>query len=211
VQDKLKKKTRIVNNVATNDFGNSDHCKNIFNVVSLTLLICTFALCDCISGSDNFSSTAVVSLCSDIYAVTLVSYSLNNILFNQPPGPWKTAFAEPRGRLTSELQPPRRQSPVPKYEATSSDDPQRNTAAAEPKARTTHLTSSEIKEKYLIRIIKMAVFIFRILYKKSGSQPCFEKVYSSVSVFCISYRDQDSTASTVWSSNISPVKLKGRG
>jgi hypothetical protein len=197
VQDKLKRKTIIGKNVRTKDLGNSDHCKNIFIVVSLTLLICTSALCDYISSSDNFLSIAAVSLCSYIYPVTHVSCSHNNILFNRPPGPWKTAFAVPRRRLTSELQPPRRQLTVPKDEATSTDD-------------TTHQTSSEIKEKYFIRIIKMAVFIFRKVYNKSGSQPCFDKVYSSVSVFFASYRDQHSTF-TVWSSSILPGKIKGRG
>jgi hypothetical protein len=98
-----------------------------------------------------------------------------------------------------------------KYEA-SSDVSQRSTAAVEPESRTTHQTSSEIKEKYLISVIKMAVFIFRILHRKeSGSQPCFETVYSSVSVSFISCRDQDSTALMVWLSNNLPVKLKGRG
>jgi hypothetical protein len=117
-------------------------------------------------------------------------------LFNRPPGPWKTAIAVPRRRQT-ELQPPRRQLTVPKNEATSTDD-------------TTHQTSSEIKEKYFIRIIKMAVFIFRKVSNNSGSQPCFDEVYSSITVLFTSYQDQHSTF-TVWSSNILPGKLKGRG
>jgi hypothetical protein len=197
VQDKLKRKTIIGKNVTTRDLENNDPWNNFLYVVSLTLLICTSALCDCISNSDNVLSIVVVALCSYKHAVTPVLFSLNNFLFNRPPGPWKTAIAVPRRRQTSELQPPPRQRTVPKNEATSTDD-------------TTHQTSSEIKEKYFIRIIKMAVFIFRKVSNRSGSHPCFDKVYSSVSVFFTSYQDQHSTF-TVWSSNIIPDKLKGRG
>jgi hypothetical protein len=56
----------------------------------------------------------------------------------------------------------------------------------------------------------MAVFIFRKVFNISGSQPCFDKVYSSVSVVFTSHQDQHSTF-TVWASNVLPGKLKGRG